>query len=203
MRLPPSPSAAMGLVAAATALAAVPPPPAGAAFASPSRRRQRPPGRGILGTVPPGAPSPSPSHGLFARNGQGAPEEERRDGAPASYYNDDAFGMVFLGASIGLGDSGFGAAFLLLSAAAAVLVSPLRLVEFRPVLPGAVAFLALAAGRTGAPGEALVAWLGEDFASAELGEGGERLELLACGISLAWGIFQTVRSRGDEGTDGS
>lgn len=116
----------------------------------------------------------------------------------AAYYNDDAFGLVFLSASLVIRDFSFAGSFMLLSAIAATATNAnvASTKKFRPILPGIVAFAALATSKI-EPFAAAAQRLGGDFV-APLDERGSQLELIVCSISLVWGIIQQVRSGEDE-----
>jgi len=109
------------------------------------------------------------------------------------YYNDDAFGLVFLTASLVVRDFSFAAAFLLLSAIAATLSNAnVADIKSTPILPGVIAFAALAASKI-EPFAFAAQSLGGDFV-VPLDEQGSQIELIVCSISLVWCIIQQVRS---------
>lgn len=107
------------------------------------------------------------------------------------FYNDDAFGLIFLSASLVLRDFPFAAAFLLLSGATSAAISA-KAFKFQPVLPGVVAFAALTLGKF-EPLSTAAQTFGGDFA-LPLDENGRKFELAICFISLVWGIIQQGRS---------
>ena len=111
------------------------------------------------------------------------------------FYNDDAFGLIFLSASLATRDFGFAAAFLLLSAAAAAAVS-VNAFTFHPVVPGVVAFAALALSKLEIVSSAAQTF-GGDFVMP-LDENGRNVELGVCSISLIWGILQHICSSSNE-----
>lgn len=121
------------------------------------------------------------------------------DGEGSTYYNDDAFGLVFLSASLVSRDFSFAGSFMLLSAIGATIsnANVANIKKFQPVLPGIVAFAALATSKFELFAVAAQR-LGGDFV-VPLDERGSQLELLVCSISLVWGIIQQVRSGKDEG----
>lgn len=122
------------------------------------------------------------------------------DGRDATYYNDDAFGLVFLSASLVSRDFSFAGSFMLLSSIAAATVnntSVANIKKFQPVLPGIVAFAALVASKI-EPFAAAAQLLGGDFV-VPLDERGSQLQLIVCSISLVWGIIQQMRSGEGEG----
>lgn len=119
-------------------------------------------------------------------------------GVDSVYYNDDAFGLVFLSASLVIKDFSFAGAFLLLSAIAASASNAniANTVKFLPVIPGIVAFAALAISKV-EPFAETAQSLGGDFV-VPIDEQGSQLELILCSISLIWGMIQQVRSDGDK-----
>ena len=122
------------------------------------------------------------------------------DGRDATYYNDDAFGLVFLSASLVSRDFSFAGSFMLLSSIAAATVnntSVANIKKFQPVLPGIVAFAALVTSKI-EPFAAAAQLLGGDFV-VPLDERGSQLQLIVCSISLVWGIIQQMRSGEGEG----
>ena len=121
------------------------------------------------------------------------------DGRSATYYNDDAFGLIFLSASLVIRDFSFAGSFMLLSAVAAATVSNANVAnikKFQPLLPGIVAFAALATSKI-EPFAAAAQRVGGDFV-VPLDERGSQLELIVCSISLVWGIIQQSRSGEDK-----
>ena len=121
------------------------------------------------------------------------------DGGGAAYYNDDAFGLIFLSASLVIRDFSFAGSFMLLSAVAAATVSNANVANiknFQPLLPGVVAFAALATSKI-EPFAAVAQRVGGDFV-VPLDERGSQLELIVCSISLVWGIIQQSRSGEDK-----
>ena len=123
------------------------------------------------------------------------------DRSATSYYNDDAFGLVFLTASLVVRDVSFAAAFLLLSAIAATL-SNAKVTDIisSPNIPGIIAFAALDLSKT-EPFALAARSLGGDF-FVPLDEQGSQIELIVCSISSIWCIIQLVRSDEDEGVGG-
>lgn len=111
------------------------------------------------------------------------------------FYNDDAFGLIFLTASLALRDLCFAAAFLFLSAIAATAVSA-NVFKFQPVLPGVVAYVALALSKLEPLSSAAQAF-GVDIAMP-LDDNGRNIELAICAISLIWGIIQQRRPSSDK-----
>lgn len=122
-------------------------------------------------------------------------DDDDIDGGGAAYYNDDAFGLIFLSASLVIRDLSFAGSFMLLSGIAAATVSNANVAnikKFQPLLPGIVAFAALATSKID-PFVAAAQRLGGDFV-VPLDERGSQLELIVCSISLVWGIIQQIRS---------
>ena len=139
--------------------------------------------------------------GWERRAKRGGDDGDDRSVTSTVYYNDDAFGLVFLTASLVVRDFSFAAAFLLLSAIAATLSNAnVADIKSTPILPGIIAFAALAASKI-EPFASTARSLGGDFA-VPLDEQGSQIELIVCSISLVWCIIQQVRNAGDEGVGG-
>ena len=182
---------------------------------------------GMAGILPQGpiafTPAPSMSHVHVRRHTKDIFPPHRQDSAATTtagwerrakrggdggddrsvtvYHNDDAFGLVFLTASLVVRDFSFAAAFLLLSAIAATLSNAnVADIKSTPILPGIIAFAALAASKI-EPFASTARSLGGDFA-VPLDEQGSQIELIVCSISLVWCIIQQVRNAGDEGVGG-
>ena len=136
------------------------------------------------------------------KNGVGGEGGDKEEEVGHTSYGDDAFGLIFLNSAFVLGDYGFAAVFLILSAAASASVSSgiLRLPSRKlpslvasDLLPGVVALMSLALSYSGAVGR--VADLFE-IALPELTWDDGRtvaLELAACVISIAWGVAKEHR----------
>ena len=139
--------------------------------------------------------------GWERRAKRGGDDGDGRSVTSTVYYNDDAFGLVFLTASLVVRDFSFAAAFLLLSAIAATLSNAnVADIKSTPILPGIIAFAALAASKI-EPFAFAAQSLGGDFV-VPLDEQGSQIELIVCSISLVWCIIQQLRNAGDEGIGG-
>lgn len=139
--------------------------------------------------------------GWERRAKRGGDDGDDRSVTSTVYYNDDAFGLVFLTASLVVRDFSFAAAFLLLSAIAATLSNAnVADIKSTPILPGIIAFAALAASKI-EPFAFAAQSLGGDFV-VPLDEQGSQIELIVCSISLVWCIIQQVRNAEDEGVGG-
>jgi len=135
-------------------------------------------------------------NGRSGRVPRRAKQRGEEDAERKAFYNDDAFGLVFLTTLLVVRDVSFAAAFALLSGAAAAAVSAGN-ARFDPLQPGSIAFASLALGRIG-PFSAAVRILVSDklgggafFAPAD--EKGVMIETTLCAISLLWGLFQRRR----------
>jgi hypothetical protein len=96
---------------------------------------------------------------------------------PPVYYNDDAFGLIFL---IALGvekDVPFGSIFGVLSAIVALAVKN-DVISFVPLLPGTIATIALILSQV------IHAVTGDEHHL------GSVLEIATCGVSIGWGLIQ-------------
>jgi hypothetical protein len=114
--------------------------------------------------------------GLFSKQ----PVEFDENKKVSSFYNDDAFGLVFLTALCVENDVAFGGIFGILSGLAAVAVKN-GAVSFVPLLPGATAAVALALG------QGIHAARGEDVGSV--------WEIATCVVSIGWGLVQQQQSQ--------
>ena len=111
------------------------------------------------------------------------------------FYNDDAFGLIFLSASFVIRDLSFAASFLILTAMVSTSVSA-RLLTFQPVIPGIVAFTALALSKF-EPFAIAAQTFGGDFA-LPLDDSGNMFEISICTISFVWGAYQQFRSQNEK-----
>jgi len=102
-----------------------------------------------------------------------------------AYYNDDAFGLVFLGGSLASQDAAFAGTFLTLSAlAAATTTAGIWNKENDPRVPGGVAILALLLSRV----VAIVLSLPEPESSfSDLPP--FAIQTVVCTLSLVWSFF--------------
>jgi hypothetical protein len=100
-------------------------------------------------------------------------------------YNDDAFGLVFLGSFAVEHDNIFAGTFGILSAVAAILVRK-KVLEYRPLMPGIVAVGTVLALTAVTPSE-----LHPNRVTL--------LQLGTCAISLGWSIVQEIQQQDTKG----
>ena len=189
----------LGLWSIATSIAKNAPQPIDAFSLAPSRHVQVPIAPGRLRRRDISAAPWTRENDWQCRAKRGPDDNDAIDGGGTTYYNDDAFGLVFLSASLVVKDFSFAGSFMLLSAIAAAVsnANVANTKKFQPILPGIVAFAALATSKI----EAFAATaqrFGGNFVSP-LDEQGNQLELIVCSISLLWGIIQQMRRSEDEG----
>ena len=98
-------------------------------------------------------------------------------------YNDDAFGLIFLGSFAVEHDNIFAGTFGILSAVAATLVRK-QVLEYRPLMPGIVAVGTVLVLTAVTPSE-----LHPNAVTL--------LQLGTCAISLGWSIVQEIQQQQD------
>lgn len=96
-------------------------------------------------------------------------------------YNDDAFGLIFLGSFAVENDNIFAGTFGILSAVAAILVRK-QVLEYRPLMPGIVAVGTVLVRTAVTPSELYP-------------NGLTQLEVGTCAISLGWSIVQEIQQQ--------
>ena len=123
---------------------------------------------------------------LSVRGSKLNPEvDSSTESSPASpssrFYNDDAFGLVFLSSAIAIKDEVFASIFLAFSASAALMVFSEK-VSFTHRLPAAVAAVTLA-----------LSTLAGNFGihSRDPLPNAIELESAVCFVSVAWGLWRT------------